>query len=68
MYIWVKENARLEEVSFRETLCLVSGFQAYGPVKLTQLECMAYIITIIKAYLEYFFFLKFYLLLYLSTL
>ena len=30
MSIWVKENARLQEVSFRETLWLVSGFQRKG--------------------------------------
>jgi hypothetical protein len=36
MSIWVKENARLQEVSFRETLCLVNGFQASRPVKLTR--------------------------------
>jgi hypothetical protein len=43
MSIWVKENARLQEVSFRETLCLVSGFQASWPAKLTRPECVAHI-------------------------
>jgi hypothetical protein len=38
--VWVKENARLQEVSFRETLCLVSSFQASRPFKLTQPECV----------------------------
>jgi hypothetical protein len=41
MSIWVKENARLQEVNFRETLCLVSGFQVSRPVKLTRPECVA---------------------------
>ena len=39
--VWVREDTRLQEVSFRETLCLVSSFQASWPVKLTRPECMA---------------------------
>jgi hypothetical protein len=38
----VKENARLQEVSFHETLCLMSGFQASRLVKLTRPECVAF--------------------------
>ena len=41
MSIWVKEEARLQEVSFCETLCLLSGFQASRSVKLTRLERVA---------------------------
>jgi hypothetical protein len=41
MSIWVKENDRLQEVSFCETLCLVSSFPVSRPAELTQLECMA---------------------------
>jgi hypothetical protein len=41
MSIWVNKNARLQEVSFHETLGLVSGFQASRLVKLTGPECMA---------------------------
>jgi hypothetical protein len=41
MSILVKENARFQEVSFHETLCLMSGFQASRPVKLTRPECVA---------------------------
>jgi hypothetical protein len=41
--VWVREDARLQEVSFLETLCLVSSFQASRPVKLTQPEWVALI-------------------------
>jgi hypothetical protein len=47
--VWVREDARLQEVSFRETLCLVSSFQASRPVKLTRPEFVA-----VEGYLDSF--------------
>jgi hypothetical protein len=43
--VWVRQDARLQEVSFCETLCLVSSFQASRPVKLTRPECVAFILS-----------------------
>ena len=43
--VWVREDARLQEVSFHETLCLMSSFQASQLVKLTRPECVAHIHT-----------------------
>jgi hypothetical protein len=39
--VWVREDARLQEMSFHEALCLVSSFQASQLVKMTQPECVA---------------------------